>query len=680
MVYFQSALQKTDTEALIDSGATENFISPTLLHHLGIKPRTLKVPVNIRTVDGTGHKDGNIRQYCWLEVELGRKKTLLFFLVAHLGEDHLILGYPFLYEFDPEISWKEGRIRNGKIKISSSRQVSMAHEILKLQRAAIKQCGHPPPGSAIYMRRTNFAQKWAREEAAKQKPKVEGIPEEYQRHQKVFSEEESKRFPPQRSEDMTIKLKPDAPPEINCKVYPLTPKDRDRLWNWLLQEEELKRVEKGQSCIVSPVYFIDKKDSDEKRIIMDYRRVNEHTIRDNNPLPNIQTALERLHGKRLFSKFDIRWGYNNIRIAEQDRYKAAFKTPFGTYVPNVMYFGLCNAPPFFQRTMHRDFAALLQRYPDELGNYMDDWWIATTDDEEGKKRHREITHAFLDRMEECSYFLKPSKCRFEQSSLDILGWIVGGGCVRIDPTKAKGLADWPRQLKNVHEVRQVLGLLGYQRPFIRGFAHIAKPLHDLTKKGTPFQWTEECEEALNTLIKQVTSDPVLWHPDPQKQYELFVDASTFALGAVLAQRDENNKPHAVLYFSRALRAPERNYTIADKEFLAIIEGLKKVRHLVKDAPHKLIVYTDHDNLRYYRHPQKLNRRVARYLGMLADFNYELKHIAGTRNWADPLSRRPDHDDGKGDNEDMIALPDEVFVRTLSLSAFDQRIVEKARRG
>ena len=109
---------------------------------------------------------------------------------------------------------------------------------------------------------------------------------------------------------------------------------------------------------------------------MDYRKLNQYTVRDNNPLPNIQSALERLHGKRLFSKFDIRWGYNNIHIKEEDQYKAAFKTPEGTYIPRVMYFGLTNAPPFFQRTMHRDFRALLQKYPDNLGNYMDNWWIA----------------------------------------------------------------------------------------------------------------------------------------------------------------------------------------------------------------------------------------------------------------------------------------------------------------
>ena len=178
--------------------------------------------------------------------------------------------------------------------------------------------------------------------------------------------------------------------------------------------------------------------------------------------------------------------------------------------------------------MHRDFRALLQKYPDNLGNYMDDWWIATPDGEEGVKLHKKIVHAFLDQMEECSYFLKPKKCQFEKDHMEILGWLVGGGTVRIDPAKVKGISEWPRDLKSAHEVRSTLGILGYQRPFIQGFAAIAKPLTNLTKKDTPFEWTPECRKALDTLIERVTSDPVLWHPDPNAPFELQVDASDFA--------------------------------------------------------------------------------------------------------------------------------------------------------
>jgi hypothetical protein len=112
-----------------------------------------------------------------------------------------------------------------------------------------------------------------------------------------------------------------------------------------------------------------------------------------------------------------------------------------------MYFGLTNAPPFFQQTMHRDFRSLLQKYPENLGNYMDDWWVATANDEEGRQLHKQIVHDFLDKIEECSYFLKPKKCQFEKDEMEILGWLVGGGRVRIDPAKVKGISEWPRTLK-----------------------------------------------------------------------------------------------------------------------------------------------------------------------------------------------------------------------------------------
>src|SRR6266566_2701737 len=194
---------------------------------------------------------------------------------------------------------------------------------------------------------------------------------------------------------------------------------------------------------------------------MDYREVNKWTVRNNNPLPNIREALERLQGKSLFSKFDIRWGYNNIRIKEGDRHKAAFKTTYGTYLPQVMYFGLMNAPPFFQRMMHHDFRTLLQKYPENLGNYMDNWWITTHKDDDGFHLHWKIAHEFLERMEELSYFLKASKMQFEKPTMEILGWQVRGNGIHINPSKVAGIAQWPRELKSVKEVRSTLEVLGY---------------------------------------------------------------------------------------------------------------------------------------------------------------------------------------------------------------------------
>ena len=171
---------------------------------------------------------------------------------------------------------------------------------------------------------------------------------------------------------------------------------------------------------------------------------------------------------------------------------------------------------------------------------------------------------------------------------------------------------------------------------------------------------------------------MLYQPDWSKQFELEVDASLFAIGAVLFQRDEEGRRRPISYFSQALNPAERNYNVWDREFLAVIRGLKHNRHLLVGLPHKVLVLTDHENLAHYRHPQKINRRVARYLHMLADFNLELRHIPGSTNKADALSQQPNHDDGSQDNEEVVALPDSLFVRALNAGKEDKQILERQK--
>ncbi len=144
-------------------------------------------------------------------------------------------------------------------------------------------------------------------------------------------------------------------------------------------------------------------------------------------------------------------------------------------------------------------------------------------------------------MKELSYFLKASKTQFEKSTMEILGWQVRGDGICINPSKVAGIAQWPRKLKSVKEVRSTLGVLGYQRPFIKNFVAIARPLHNLMKKDVPFIWMTKCTQALDKLIGIVMSEPVLHQPDLSKQFELEVDASLFAVGAMLFQRDEEGR-------------------------------------------------------------------------------------------------------------------------------------------
>jgi Reverse transcriptase (RNA-dependent DNA polymerase) len=205
-------------------------------------------------------------------------------------------------------------------------------------------------------------------------------------------------------------------------------------------------------------------------------------VPDAYPLPQIKTILKQLHRKTIFTALDIHWGYHNIYIKKEDKWKVAFKTPFGLYKPKVMFFGLQNSPTTFQCFMDNSFANLVNKYPSHILIYMDDILICS---DKLQKLHL-VTHKVLDQAKQLSLFFKPSKCHFEKDCIQYLGIEIKDGKIFIDPTKKNGLASWPTVLKNVAEVQSTLGVLGYQHPFICSFADIAQPITALLKKGTIF--------------------------------------------------------------------------------------------------------------------------------------------------------------------------------------------------
>ena len=207
---------------------------------------------------------------------------------------------------------------------------------------------------------------------------AEEIPGEYARHIDVFDEERAKHFPPKREEDHAIKLKDGMPAVLDCKIYQLSPDQDQKLDEFLNEHLQKGYIQESNSPYASPFFFIKKKDG-KLRPVQDYRKLNEQTIHDTYPLPLIKTILEQLEGKSLFTKFNIRWGYNNIRIKEGDEWKAAFKTPKGLFEPQVMFFGLTNSLATFQRTMNRMFREMKMCYPTKLFVYMDNILIATSD-------------------------------------------------------------------------------------------------------------------------------------------------------------------------------------------------------------------------------------------------------------------------------------------------------------
>ena len=432
------------------------------------------------------------------------------------------------------------------------------------------------------------------------------IPEEYQQHSKVFSEEESHRFPPSRPWDHAIKLKEGVLEAINCKIIPTTKEEDEALKKFIKEQLEKGYIRKSKSPYASASFFIKKKDG-KLRPIQDYRKLNQYTIQNKYPLPLIPELISQVKEANLFSKFDIRWGYNNVRIKEGDQHKAAFKTKYGLYEPNVIFFGLTNSPATFQAMMDH----ILQPWGDKWAEedvykswYMDDVLVVSKD----KKKHQQATHELLDILEANDLFLKPEKLLWEQPQVDYLGLILEEGVTRMDPAKIAGIATWPTPT-SVKQVRSFLGFCNFYRPFIYQFSHIARPLNKLTRKDTPWTWGERQQEAFETLRKRITSEPVLKQPQLDQQFEVEVDASGYAIGAVLMQRDKKGKRHPVAYFSNTLNEAEQNYDIYTLELYAIVRALRHWRPFLAGSPHKVIIHTDHANLQYWKEPQKINRRI-----------------------------------------------------------------------
>jgi Reverse transcriptase (RNA-dependent DNA polymerase) len=400
-------------KALVDSGAMENFIDYRMAIQWRVKTKDLRRPRKVYNVDGTENQGGIISKSCVLRVKRGERQLAQRFYVTNLGQDRVILGYPWLQEFNPEIDWEEGTLVGEGVRLE---EIGLVWEGYKEQQQQIK------------IRKTHFAQEWAiqgRDQRQQESVAEKGIPREYQRHHKVFSDQQATRFPLSRPEDHAIKLIPGAPETISCKVYPLTLAEHEATKKFLEENERLGYIEKVDSPWSSPWFFIKKKDGT-LRPVQDYCEVNKWTIWDVYPIPRIEQILESLNGKELFTVFDVRMGYNNVLIKKEDRWKAVFKTPYGLYQPKVMFFGLTNLLATFQRTMDRVFRQLRNKYPGMIFVYMDDILIATTKD---YALHRQVVHEVLTTLERESFFLKPAKCKFEQESIDYLGIMVTKGTI-----------------------------------------------------------------------------------------------------------------------------------------------------------------------------------------------------------------------------------------------------------
>ncbi|KAJ1571866.1 hypothetical protein NDA12_006538 [Ustilago hordei] len=387
------------------------------------------------------------------------------------------------------------------------------------------------------------------------------IPKPYQHLRDVFDEVEADKLPHHTEHDLHLELIEGGKPPQG-PLYLKGPKEMSELRRYLDENLEKGFIRPSKSPAQSPVLFVPKKDGG-LRLCVDYRGLNEITVKNRAPLPLIEEQLFLLRKARIYTKLDLRAAYNLIWIAKGDEWKTAFGTQLGLYEYLVMPFGLANAPAHFQSFINDIFQDIIGIY---VVVYLDDFLIFS-DTEEAHVKH--VTEV-LTRLRSNRLFAKLSKCEFHTKTVEFLGYIIKPMGIEMDPEKVHTVKEWPMP-ESIHDIQRFLGFANFYQRFIAHFAHIAKPLTALVKpieRFKKFELPEEAQQAFHKLIQAFTSAGVLQHFDYHLPTRLETDASDFAIAGVLKQEHEGQW-HPVAFYSRKMSSAEKNYEIHDKELLAV---------------------------------------------------------------------------------------------------------------
>ncbi|GJT51236.1 retrotransposon protein, putative, ty3-gypsy subclass [Tanacetum coccineum] len=403
-------------------------------------------------------------------------------------------------------------------------------------------------------------------------------------------------LPHTRQVEFHIDLVPGAAPVARAP-YRLAPSEMKELADQLQELSDKGFIRPSSSPWGAPVLFVKKKDGS-LRMCIDYRELNKLTVKNRYPLPRIDDLFDQLQGSSVYSKIDLRSGYHQLRVREEDISKTAFRTRYGHYEFQVMPFGLTNAPAVFMDLMNRVCKPYLDKF---VIVFIDDILIYS----KNKQEHEEHLKIILELLKKEELYAKFSKCEFWIPKVQFLGHVIDNKGIHVDPAKIESVKDWASP-KTPTEIRQFLGLAGYYRRFIEGFSKIAKPMTKLTQKKVKFEWGDKQEAAFQLLKQKLCSAPILALPEGSEDFIVYCDASIKGLGAVLMQREK-----VISYVSRQLKIYEKNYTTHDLELGAHILNQKE-----------------------------LNMRQRRWLELLSDYDCDIRYHPGKANVvADALSRK-----------------------------------------
>ena len=452
---------------------------------------------------------------------------------------------------------------------------------------------------------------------------LQGLLKEYE---DIFPDQLPKGRPPKRTVEFEIKTEEGATPP-NKPPYRLSPKEHEELQAQIEDLLAQGHIRPSASPYGAPVLFVPKKDG-RWRMCVDYRALNRQTIRDRYPLPRIDDLLDRLGKARHFTTLDLASGYHQIAVKEEDIPKTAFRTQRGQFEFVVMPFGVTNAPSTFQRMMNSLFKEELD---DFVLVYLDDILVFSSTLEE----HIAHIRKALERLRSAKLYARLHKCAFFQRRVEYLGFDVSAEGIQPSQDKVKAIVEWPKP-QSVRDVRGFLGLASFYRRFIKQFSLKARPLTDLTREKTVWQWGDKEETAFNELKKSLVVAPVLRIPKFELTFVVTTDASLVSVGAILEQ-DFGQGLQPVAYESRKLNPAETRYSAYERELLGIVWAIGKWRHYLEGK--HFIVQTDHSSLRHLPNQPSVNRRIWKWVSILQGYDLEIRHIPGKINPADALTRQ-----------------------------------------
>jgi len=593
-----------ELHALVDSGSTHCFVDTK--YALGHSLSTYSVsPIVLWLFNGTSNSV--ITQAVDLSVKFpasGDVTPMTFYLAPLDSECIIVLGHNWLTFYNPLIDWVLSSLTfrtpapsllappstpslilsgNPVSSLPDKSDPGLAPSVdtpvctpphISLINTAAFMCVCKLEGSTKYqlqLRPSDSAK--ACSSSASTLPDLDIVPPEYHDYADMFSKAKASELPPHCNYDLKIDLEEGTSPPLGT-LYSLSLVELSTLWTFIDKNLNTGFIHPTASSHAALVLFIKKKDSS-LHLCVDFRGLNKITKKDHYPLPLISDLLDSSSHAKIYSKIDLWHTYHLVQIAPGNKWKTAFRTCYGSYEWLVMPFGLTNAPAAFQCFVNTIFADMLDVC---VVVYLDDILIYSKDMES----HQQHVWEVLRHLQLHGLFAKPEKCEFHSDSVEYLGYRLSPDGLTMSLDKIQTISDWPEPRK-VKDIQSFLGFANFYRQFIFNYSDIVVPLTWLTRKGTPWNFSEDCQCSFNVLKHAFTTAPILTHFIPDTPIIVETDTSDYAVAGILSITCTDREIRLVVYYSQTLTALELNYDTYDKELLAIFEAFWNWHHYLEGS-------------------------------------------------------------------------------------------------